>query len=67
MMIEQMILTILLLGWLFYRFVIQDEQRQSLLDLASQRGMELTHERAARAAAAGRAEQLRKRLLHGQQ
>lgn len=63
MMIEQMILTILLLGWLFYRFVIQDEQRQSLLDLASERGVALTDERAARAAAAGRAAQLRHRLL----
>jgi hypothetical protein len=38
MMVEQMILTILLLGWLFYRFAIQEEQRQSLLDLASERG-----------------------------
>jgi cytochrome c oxidase assembly factor CtaG len=67
MMIEQMILTILLLGWLFYRFVIQDEQRQSLLDLASRRGVELTDERAARAAASGRAADLRKRLLEPRQ
>lgn len=63
MMIEQMLLTILLLGWLFYRFAIEDEQRQSLLDLASERGVELTSERAARAAAAGTSGRLRQRLL----
>jgi hypothetical protein len=63
MMIEQMILTILLLGWLFYRFAVQDEQRQTLLDLANQRGIELTDDRAARAAAAGASDRLRERLL----
>jgi len=63
MMVEQMILTILLLGWLFYRFAVQDEQRQALMDLAAQRGIALTDERAARAAAAGRAEGLRERLM----
>lgn len=63
MMVEQMFLTILLLGWLFYRFAIQDEQRQALLDLAAQRGIELSDKRAGRAAAAGTSEQLRERLL----
>jgi cytochrome c oxidase assembly factor CtaG len=63
MMVEQMILTILLLGWLFYRFAVQDEQRQELLDLAARRGIELSDERAARAAAADRADVLRERLL----
>ena len=63
MLVEQMILTILVLGWLFYRFVMQEEQRQGLLDLASARGVELTDERAARAAAAGRAAHLRERLM----
>jgi cytochrome c oxidase assembly factor CtaG len=65
MMLEQMILTILLLGWLFYRFAVQDEERQALLDLAAQRGIELSEARAARAAAAGRGEALRSRLLAG--
>ena len=65
MMIEQIILTTLLLGWLFYRFAIQDEERQSLLDLAAERGVELSEERAARAAAAGTTAQLRERILHG--
>jgi cytochrome c oxidase assembly factor CtaG len=63
MMVEQMFLTILLLGWLFYRFALQDEQRQALMDLATKRGVELSDDRAARAAAAGTSERLRERLL----
>jgi len=63
MMVEQILLTTVLLGWLFYRFARQDEQRQALLDLAAERGIELSDERAARAARAGRAEALRERLL----
>ena len=63
MMIEESILTVLLLGWLFYRFAKQDEERQALLDLAAERGIALSDERAARAARAGRAEGLRERLL----
>jgi putative membrane protein len=66
MMLEQMFLTILLLGYLFYRFALQDEQRQALMDLANLRGLDLTDDRAARAAysgAAGAGERLRERLL----
>ncbi|HTX13570.1 MAG TPA: cytochrome c oxidase assembly protein [Solirubrobacteraceae bacterium] len=63
MMVEQIILTTLLLGWLFNRFARQDEERQSLLDLASDRGIELSDERARRAARAGTGERLRQRLL----
>jgi len=65
MMLWQMILTIFVLGWLFYRFAVQDEERQALLDLAAERGLSLSEERAARAAAAGRADRLRERLLAG--
>jgi cytochrome c oxidase assembly factor CtaG len=65
MMIEESILTIVLLGWLFFRFAKQDEERQSLLDLAARRGIELSDERAARAARAGSADRLRERLLAG--
>ena len=65
MMVEQSILTIVLLGWLFFRFAAQDEQRQALMDLAAARGIELSDERAARAAQSGRAEGLRERLLAG--
>lgn len=63
MMIEQIILTTMLLGWLFFRFAHQDEERQALLDLAHDHGVELSHERAARAAAAGTSDRLRERLL----
>lgn len=63
MMIEQIILTTLLLGWLFYRFARQDEERQSLLDLAAEHGIDLSNERAARAAQAGAADRLRERIL----
>lgn len=63
MMIEQMLLTIGLLAWLFLRFAARDEQRQRLLDLAAERGVALSDERAARAAAAGTTERLRERII----
>ena len=63
MMIEQIILTVLLFAWAFLRFAQRDEQRQQLLDLADEYGVELSDERAARAANAGGVERLRKRLL----
>lgn len=63
MMFEQVILTTVLLGWLFYRYARQEEERQQLLDLASRRGLALSNERAARAVAAGSGERLRERLL----
>ena len=62
MMIEQVILTTLLLAWLFRRFTRQDEERQSLLDLAARRGLPLDPERAARAARAGASARLRRHL-----
>jgi cytochrome c oxidase assembly factor CtaG len=65
MMVEEMILTTLLLGWLFYRFARQDEERQALIDFAAEHGVELSNERAARAARAGRGALLRERLLSG--
>jgi cytochrome c oxidase assembly factor CtaG len=65
MMVEEMILTTLLLGWLFFRFARQDEERQELLDLAAEHGVELSEERAARAARAGRGAALRERILAG--
>jgi len=67
MMVEQIILTTLLLAWLFYRFARQDEERQALVDLALDRGIELSNDRAARAAAAGTGERLRQRLLSSAQ
>jgi putative membrane protein len=63
MMIEQMFLTIVLVGWLFLRFARQDEERQGLLDLASGHGVPLSDERAVRAVNAGAGGLLRERLL----
>jgi putative membrane protein len=62
MMVEESVLTILLFGWLFFRTARQGDERQELLDLAAARGVALTHERAARAGAAGRGGELRRRI-----
>ena len=63
MMIEQLLLTVCLLAWLFLRLAAQDEERQNLLDLAADHGVPLSEERAARAAGSGGASRLRERLL----
>ncbi len=63
MMIEQMLLTAMLVGWLFLRFARREEEQQSLLDFARDRGRPLSEQRAARAAAAGAGERLRRRLV----
>jgi cytochrome c oxidase assembly factor CtaG len=65
MMVEGSILTLGLFCWLFLRSAREGEERQELLDLAAQRGVELTDRRAARAVAAGRGAELRERLLAG--
>ena len=62
MMIEGSLLTICLFAWLFARTAREGEERQELLDLAQQRGVELTEARAARAVAAGRGAELRRRI-----
>ncbi len=62
MMVEGSILTICLFAWLFLTAAQQGEERQDLLDLARAHGVELTDERAARAVAAGRGEDLRRRI-----
>jgi cytochrome c oxidase assembly factor CtaG len=62
MMIEGSILTILLFAWLFMRAASQSEERQQLLDFAHAHHLELDDARAARAVAAGRGEELRRRL-----
>jgi putative membrane protein len=63
MMIEQTILTIVLFVWLFYRWARRQERAQQLLDLALRSGVELSEERAERAAYAGADERLRQRIL----
>jgi putative membrane protein len=65
MMIEGSLLTICLFAWLFARTAREGEERQELLDLAQQRGVELTEARAARAVAAGRGAELRQRIERG--
>jgi putative membrane protein len=62
MMIEESLLTIGLFCWLFLRTARESEQRQELLDFASAHGLMLSEKRAARAIAAGRGAELRKRL-----
>ncbi|HYF27900.1 MAG TPA: cytochrome c oxidase assembly protein [Baekduia sp.] len=62
MMVEESVLTICLLAWLFLRAARESDERQELLDLAARRGVTLTAERAARAVAAGRGEELRRRI-----
>jgi putative membrane protein len=62
MMVEESILTLGLFCWLFLRAAREGEERQDLLDYARSHGLELTEARAARAVAAGRGEDLRRRL-----
>jgi cytochrome c oxidase assembly factor CtaG len=62
MMVEESFLTLGLFCWLFLRAAREGEERQNLLDFAHAQGLELTDERAARAVAAGRGAELRRRL-----
>jgi putative membrane protein len=65
MMIEGSLLTLGLFAWLFLRSAREGEERQALLELAQARGVELTETRAARAVAAGRGAELRRRIERG--
>jgi cytochrome c oxidase assembly factor CtaG len=62
MMVEESLLTIGLFCWLFLRAARESDERQQLLDYARMSGVELTDARAARAVAAGRGPELRRRL-----
>jgi cytochrome c oxidase assembly factor CtaG len=62
MMVEESLLTLGLFCWLFLRTAREGEERQGLLDFAHAHGLELTEARAARAVAAGRGPELRRRL-----
>jgi len=62
MMVEESLLTLGLFCWLFLRTAREGEERQDLLDFARAQGLELTEARAARAVAAGRGDELRRRL-----
>jgi putative membrane protein len=65
MMVEGSLLTLALFGWLFARAASEGEERQELLELAAARGVELSEARAARAVAAGRGAELRRRIESG--
>jgi cytochrome c oxidase assembly factor CtaG len=62
MMVEGSILTLCLFCWLFLRSASEGEERQELLDLAAAGGVALDERRAARAVAAGRGGELRRRI-----
>jgi cytochrome c oxidase assembly factor CtaG len=62
MMVESSLLTLGLFGWLFLRAARDSDERQELLELAAERGVELPEQRAARAVAAGRGADLRRRI-----
>jgi cytochrome c oxidase assembly factor CtaG len=62
MMVEGSILTICLFCWLFLRSLREGQERQELMDLAAAGGVALDERRAARAVAAGRGGELRKRI-----
>jgi putative membrane protein len=62
MMVEESLLTIGLFCWLFLRVARENEQRQALLDFAVEHDLELDEQRAGRAVAAGRGDELLERL-----
>ena len=62
MMVEGSILTLCLFCWLFLRSAREGQERQELLDLAAAGGVALDEARAARAVAAGRGSELRRRI-----
>jgi cytochrome c oxidase assembly factor CtaG len=66
MMVEGSILTVCLFGWLFLRSAREGEERQELLELAAAGGVALDERRAARAVAAGRGAELRRRIEDGE-
>jgi putative membrane protein len=65
MMVEGSLVTLGLFAWLFIRAAREGEERQELLDLAAARGVPVTETRAARAVAAGRGGDLRRRIEAG--
>ncbi|MDX6683167.1 MAG: putative rane protein [Solirubrobacteraceae bacterium] len=62
MMVEGSILTLCLFCWLFLRSAREGQERQELLELAAAGGVALDARRAARAVAAGRGGELRRRI-----
>jgi putative membrane protein len=63
MMVEGTFLALGVLAWVFFEAAREGIEKQKLLDLAHDRGVELDERRAQRAVSAGQAELLEKRLL----
>lgn len=66
MMIEGTFLALGLLAWVFFEAAREGIEKQKLLDLAYDRGIELTPERAQRAVAAGHGARLERELRDGE-
>ncbi len=67
MMIEGTFLGLGLLAWFFFLAAREGIEKQRLLDLAFERGVELDPQRAQRAVAAGQGERLERQILEGGQ
>jgi len=65
MMIEGTFLGLGLLAWVFFEAAREGVEKQRLLDLALERGVELDAERAQRAVAAGHGDRLERQLIAG--
>jgi ribosomal protein L12E/L44/L45/RPP1/RPP2 len=63
MMIEGTFLALGVLAWVFFEAAREGIEKQKLLDLAQDRGIELDPQRAQRAVAAGQGALLEERLL----
>jgi putative membrane protein len=63
MMVEESLVTVALFGWLFMKWMREGDERQEILELAGARGIEIDERRVARAVAAGRGAELRRRLV----
>lgn len=63
MMVEGTFLGLGLLAWVFFEVSREGIEKQRLLDLALERGVELDEERAQRAVAAGQGERLERQLI----
>jgi cytochrome c oxidase assembly factor CtaG len=62
MMVEGTFLALGVLAWVFFQVAREGTEKQDLLDLARERGVELDERRAQRAVAAGHGELLRERI-----
>lgn len=63
MMVEESLVTVALFGWLFMKWMREGAERQELEELAAARGLTVDPQRIARAVAAGRGDELRRKLL----